>query len=48
MQVRNPIYRSSVGRPRPSRALLLPLLEALGLGDAGSPDVAATVPRVRA
>jgi tetratricopeptide (TPR) repeat protein len=28
-QVRQPIYRSSVGRPRPPRNLLLPLLEAL-------------------
>jgi tetratricopeptide (TPR) repeat protein len=28
-QVRQPIYRSSVGRPRPPRSLLLPLLEAL-------------------
>jgi tetratricopeptide (TPR) repeat protein len=31
-QVRQPIYRSSVGRPRPPRTLLLPLLEALGVG----------------
>jgi thioredoxin-like negative regulator of GroEL len=30
-QVRQPIYRSSVGRPRPPRELLLPLLEALGV-----------------
>jgi tetratricopeptide (TPR) repeat protein len=29
-QVRQPIYRSSIGRQRPSRDLLLPLLEALG------------------
>jgi Flp pilus assembly protein TadD len=29
-QVRQPIYRSSVGRPRPPRELLSPLLEALG------------------
>jgi tetratricopeptide (TPR) repeat protein len=29
-QVRQPIYHSSVGRPRPPRELLLPLLEALG------------------
>jgi tetratricopeptide (TPR) repeat protein len=29
-QVRQPIYRSSVGRPRPPRDLLLPLLQALG------------------
>lgn len=28
-QVRQPIYRSSVGRPRPPRELLLPLLDAL-------------------
>ena len=31
-QVRQPIYRSSVGRPRPPGNLLLPLLEALGVG----------------
>ena len=31
-QVRQPIYRSSVGRPRPPLTLLLPLLEALGVG----------------
>lgn len=31
-QVRQPIYRSSVGRKRPARNLLLPLLEALGTG----------------
>ena len=31
-QVRQPIYRSSVGRPRPPRNLLLPLLEGLGVG----------------
>jgi hypothetical protein len=30
-QVRQPIYRSSVGRRRPPRELLLPLLEALGV-----------------
>ncbi len=30
-QVRQPIYRSSVGRPRPPRDLLLPLLQALGV-----------------
>jgi tetratricopeptide (TPR) repeat protein len=30
-QVREPIYRSSVGRQRPPRELLLPLLRALGL-----------------
>jgi tetratricopeptide (TPR) repeat protein len=30
-QVREPIYRSSVGRQRPPRDLLLPLLQALGL-----------------
>jgi len=30
-QVRQPIYRSSVGRPRPPRNMLLPLLEALGV-----------------
>lgn len=30
-QVRQPIYRSSVGRPRPPHNLLLPLLEALGV-----------------
>jgi len=30
-QVRQPIYRSSIGRPRPPRNLLLPLLEALGV-----------------
>jgi hypothetical protein len=30
-QVRKPVYRSSVGRPRPSRELLLPLLDALGV-----------------
>jgi hypothetical protein len=30
-QVRQPIYHSSVGRPRPPRNLLLPLLEALGV-----------------
>ena len=29
-QVREPIYRSSVGRQRPPRDLLLPLLQALG------------------
>jgi tetratricopeptide (TPR) repeat protein len=29
-QVRQPLYRSSVGRQRPSAALLAPLLEALG------------------
>jgi len=29
-QVRQPIYRGSVGRWRPQRHLLLPLLEALG------------------
>ena len=31
-QVRQPIYRSSVGRQRPPGNLLLPLLEALGVG----------------
>jgi tetratricopeptide (TPR) repeat protein len=31
-QVRRPIYRDSVGRPRPPREMLLPLLEALGTG----------------
>ena len=31
-QVRQPIYRSSVGRQRPRAELLLPLLEALGVG----------------
>jgi Flp pilus assembly protein TadD len=36
-QVRQPIYRSSVGRPRPPRDLLLPLLEALGV-DSGRGD----------
>jgi tetratricopeptide (TPR) repeat protein len=30
-QVRQPIYRTSVGRPRPPRDLLLPLLETLGI-----------------
>lgn len=30
-QVRQPIYRSSVGRPRPPRELLRPLLETLGI-----------------
>jgi len=30
-QVRQPIYRSSVGRPRPPRELLQPLLDALGV-----------------
>ena len=30
-QVRQPIYRSSVGRARPPRELLLPLLQALGV-----------------
>ena len=30
-QVRQPIYRSSAGRPRPPRELLLPLLEELGV-----------------
>jgi hypothetical protein len=30
-QVRQPIYRSSVGRKRPGRELLLPLLQALDL-----------------
>jgi tetratricopeptide (TPR) repeat protein len=30
-QVRQPIYRSSVGKPRPPRELMLPLLQALGL-----------------
>jgi len=30
-QVRQPIYRSSVGRQRPGRELLLPLLQTLGL-----------------
>jgi len=29
-QVRRPIYRSSIGRQRPGRKVLLPLLEALG------------------
>jgi hypothetical protein len=32
-QVRQPIYRGSLGRPRPPREMLLPLLEALGIGD---------------
>ena len=32
-QVRQPIYRASVGRQRPSRALLLPLLKALGVDE---------------
>ncbi|HEX3995239.1 MAG TPA: sulfotransferase, partial [Acetobacteraceae bacterium] len=32
-QVRQPIYRGSVGRPRPPREMLLPLLAAIG-GDA--------------
>jgi len=31
-QVRQPIYRSSIGRPRPPLNLLSPLLEALGVG----------------
>ena len=30
-QVRQPIYRSSVGRPRPPHALMRPLLDALGV-----------------
>jgi hypothetical protein len=30
-QVRQPIYRSSVGRTRPPGELLLPLLQALGI-----------------
>jgi tetratricopeptide (TPR) repeat protein len=34
-QVREPIYRSSVGRARPARAMLLPLLEGLGTGLVG-------------
>ncbi len=37
VQVRQPIYRSSVGRWRPDAALLRPLLEALGV-DEGRPD----------
>jgi len=32
-QVRQPVYRSSIGRPRPPRTLLLPLLEALEAED---------------
>jgi len=31
-QVRQPIYRSSIGRPRPPHDLILPLLDALGVG----------------
>ena len=31
-QVRRPIYRSAIGRPRPSTELLRPLLDALGIG----------------
>ena len=30
-QVRQPLYRSAIGRPQPPRALLRPLLEALGV-----------------
>jgi hypothetical protein len=41
-QVRRPIYRDSVGRWRPDKALLEPLLEALDIaGDTGSPVHAA-------
>jgi hypothetical protein len=35
-QVRQPIYRGSVGRWRPDAALLRPLLEALGLDGGGA------------
>jgi tetratricopeptide (TPR) repeat protein len=37
-QVRQPIYRSSVGRWQPYRHLLRPLLEALGVDPAGGVD----------
>jgi tetratricopeptide (TPR) repeat protein len=37
-QVRQPIYRSSVGRWQPYRHLLRPLLEALGVDPAGGAD----------
>lgn len=37
-QVRQPIYRSSVGRWRPDAALLRPLIQALQPGDGASPD----------
>ena len=30
LQVRRPIYRSAIGRPRPSPELMRPLLDALG------------------
>jgi hypothetical protein len=41
-QVRRPIYRDSVGRWRPDKALLEPLLEALDIaGDTDSPVHAA-------
>lgn len=35
VQVRQPLYRSSVGRWRPSYEVLRPLLEGLGTGEAG-------------
>jgi tetratricopeptide (TPR) repeat protein len=41
MQVRSPIYRTSIGRPRPSPGLLQPLLDALGAHD---PGVSAALP----
>jgi Flp pilus assembly protein TadD len=37
-QVRRPIYRDSIARWRPYRAMLQPLLEALGAGPTSDPD----------
>jgi tetratricopeptide (TPR) repeat protein len=37
-QVRRPIYRDSITRWRPYRAMLQPLLEALGAGPTSDPD----------
>ena len=47
-QVRQPIYHSSVGRWRPYREQLRPLLDALGFDPKGDPATAATVSRVPA
>jgi tetratricopeptide (TPR) repeat protein len=47
-QVRQPIYQSSVGRWRPYRDHLRPLLDALGLNPTNDPTAAATVPSIAA
>ena len=39
VQVRLPLYQSAVGRAQPYRAMLGPLLEALGLNDTGKTGI---------